>query len=147
MDSPERGPITIRPMQPPTAPFVPNLCDTRSGRQEPCTSSGGGVQRIGDVKSNAPVTLTGLDAYTEGEDITRYTVPYQINSRYWRSPGGTDGRFWNHRGFGADVAALPRSIARDNPYVVAWTCRGYFFGGAIGAQLTPGSRRYHPPCG
>ena len=141
MDSPERGPITIRPMQPPAAPFVPNLCDAPAGRQAPCTAAGHGVQRVGEVESNAPVTLAGADAYTPGEDMTRHTVPYQINSRYWRSSGGTDG------GFSPDVAPLPRSIARDNAYVVAWACRGYFFAGAIAAQSSDASRRYRSPCG
>jgi hypothetical protein len=140
MDSAERGPITIRPMAPPAAPFVPNECDTRTGRKQPCTSAGQGTQRIGDVESNVPVSLTGLDAYTQGEDVTRHTVPYQINSRYWRSSGGTNG------GFGANVAPLPRSMARGNAYVAAWACRGYFFTGAIGPQRSVDSRRYWPPC-
>jgi len=144
MDSPGRGPITIRPMQPPAAAFVPNLCDMPNGHQEPCTSNGHGVQRIGDVQSNGPVTLSGLDAYTEGEDGTRRTVPYQINSRYWRASGGIKTGFWTD-GFSPDVSALPRSIARDNAYVVAWACRGDFFAGAIGAQRT--SERYRAPCG
>jgi hypothetical protein len=143
MDSSQRGPITIRPMQPPTASFVPNLCDTPFGRQEPCASSGHGVQRVGDVQSNAPVTLAGLDAYTEDEDITRYTVPYRINSRYWRSSGGVSTGFWTYGS--SDVAALPQSIARDNAYVVAWSCRGYFFAGAVGPQRI--AQRYRPPCG
>ncbi|HYZ90358.1 MAG TPA: TadE family protein [Myxococcales bacterium] len=145
MDSPKRGPITIRPIQPATASFAANVCDTRSGRQQPCTSAGQGVQRVGDVESNTPVALAGLDAYTEDEDATRYTVPYQINSRYWLSPGGTGGGFWSNPGMTLNVAPLPRSIARDNAYAVAWNCRGYFFAGGIGAQRT--SQRYRPPCG
>ncbi|HWE24201.1 MAG TPA: TadE family protein [Myxococcales bacterium] len=140
LDSPERGPVTIRPMQPATASFVPNLCDTPSGSQEPCTSSGKGVQRVGEVEGNTPVTLAGLDAYSPGEDVTRHTVPYQINSRYWLSSGGTDG------GFDPDVAPFPRPISRDNAYVVAWLCRGYFFAGAIAPQSSGSARKYRPPC-
>jgi hypothetical protein len=140
MDSPERGPITIRPMQPPQARFVPDSCDAPGGGQQPCTSGGQGIMRVGDVESNAAATLGGLSAYTEHEDVTRHTVPFRVNSRYWRWTGGT------FEGFGAVFAPPPPPFARDNGYVRAWECRGSFFAGSVAAQEADVTRRYHPPC-
>jgi hypothetical protein len=148
MDSHGRGPISIRPMQPAEAVFVPNACDTPSGGQAPCTEQRYGVTRVGDVQSNGAAALDGLSAYTDDEDVTRHTVPFRINSRYWRWSGGTlDG--WSGGAVDAlegGVVPLPQSIARDNAYVRAWACRGYFFAGATAAQLASTSRRYRSPC-
>jgi len=135
MDSPDRGPITIRPAGPPQAAFVPNLCDTPGGRQQPCTS-----QRVGDVEAGVAKRLTGLAAYTEAEDVTRYTVPHAINSQYWRASGGTAD------GLRPSLLPMPSRIATANQYVQAWSCRGHFFAGATAAQEPDVARRYRSPC-
>jgi len=113
MDSPERGPITILPQ---------------------------GAQRIGEVVSRAPRRLTGLDAYTEWEDVTRNTVPHGIDSQYWRASGGTDG------GSAPSLSPLPARLATANQYVQAWGCRGSFFAGSTVAQEPDSRRRYRAPC-
>lgn len=113
MDSAERGPITILPQ---------------------------GKQRAGDVVSEGPRRLTGLDAFTEGEDATRSTVPHSINGQYWRASGGTDG------GSNRSVSPLPARLATGNQYVQAWNCRGRFFAGSIAAQEPDRGRRYQSPC-
>jgi len=113
MDSPDRGPITILPQ---------------------------GTQRVGDIVSRSTRRLTGLDAYTEGEDSTRSTVPHGISSRYWRASGGTLG------GPSATVSPLPARLATANEYVQSWNCRGAFFAGAAVAQEPDSRRRYRPPC-
>ena len=113
MDSPERGPITILPQ---------------------------GVQRVGEVVSRAPRRLTGLDAYTEREDVTRNTVPHGINSQYWRASGGTDG------GSAPSLSPLPAGLVTANQYVQARGCRGSFFAGSTVAQEPDSRRRYRAPC-
>jgi hypothetical protein len=113
MDSPERGPVTILPQ---------------------------GMQRAGDIVSEGPKRLTGLDAFTEGEDGTRSTVPHAINTRYWISSGGTEG------GSIPGLLPLPARLGTGNPYVRAWSCRGRFFAGSIAAQEPDLRRRYRSPC-
>jgi hypothetical protein len=113
MDAPERGPVTILPQ---------------------------GTQRAGDIVSHAPAKLTGLDAFTEGEDVTRNTIPHSIGTRYWRSSGGTDG------GASPSLLPLPARLATSNPYVQAWNCRGPFFAGSTVAQESDLRRRYRSPC-
>ena len=113
MESPERGPITILPQ---------------------------GTQRAGEVVSRTTRRLTGLDAYTEGEDVTRYTVPHGINSQYWRASGGTDG------GSIPSLSPLPARLAAANQYVQAWSCRGSFFAASVVAQESDPRRRYRAPC-
>ncbi len=113
MDSSERGPVTILPQ---------------------------GTQRAGDVVSHAAKRLTGLDAFTEGEDVTRNTVPHSINSQYWRSSGGTEG------GSIPSLSPPPARLATANQYVQAWSCRGLFFAGSIAPQEPDLRRRYRPPC-
>jgi hypothetical protein len=113
MDSPERGPITILPQ---------------------------GTQRVGELVSRAPRKLTGLDAYTEGEEVTRHTVPHGINSQYWRASGGTSG------GSIPSLSPLPARLATANESVQAWSCRGSFFAGSAVAQEPDSRRRYRVPC-
>src|SRR5213082_1692499 len=84
-----------------------------------------GTQRAGEVVSRTTRRLTGLDAYTEGEDVTRYTVPHGINSQYWRASGGTDG------GSIPSLSPLPARLAAANQYVQAWSCRGSFFAASV----------------
>jgi len=38
--------------------------------------------------TDSRTALAGDDAFTDGEDGTRYTVPYKINTRYWLQSGG-----------------------------------------------------------
>ncbi|MFL5312266.1 MAG: hypothetical protein ACJ79H_17680, partial [Myxococcales bacterium] len=113
MDSPERGPITILPQS---------------------------TQRTGEVVARSTRRLTGLHAYTEGEDVTRHTVPHGINSRYWRASGGTDG------GVRPSLSPLPARLASANQSVQAWSCRGSFFAGSAVAQEADSRRRYRAPC-
>lgn len=141
MDSSEGGPVTIRPVDAPSASFVPDLCDTPGGRQERCTAEHHGAQRVGDLQSNEPRRLVGLDAFTESEDVTRYTVPYRVNSQYWRAPGGADGG-WTPR-----LSPLPARLASENEYVRSRRCRGSFFAGSMRAQEADARRRYGAPCG
>jgi len=113
MDSPERGPITILPQ---------------------------GTQRAGDVVSRTTKRLTGLDAYTDREDVTRNTVPHGINSQYWRASGGTGD------GSTRSLSPLSARLATANQYVEAWSCRGPFFAGSTVAQEHDSQRRYRAPC-
>jgi len=113
MDSPERGPVTILPQ---------------------------GTQRAGDLVAHAAKRLTGLDAFTEGEDVTRNTVPHTINSQYWRSSGGTEG------GSAPSLSPLPARLATANQYVQSWNCRGHFFAGSTAPQEPDLRRRYRSPC-
>jgi hypothetical protein len=143
MDSSERGPITIRPAGPPDAAFVPDLCDAPSGGQASCTSGGQGAFRVGDVFSNDRRLLDGPDAYTRREDGVRSTIPHEIHGGYWNSSGGADP--WNATE--VSTVPLPERLARTNAYVIAWRCRGHFFGGSVLAQETDVDRRYRAPCG
>ena len=140
MDSAAGGPVTIRPMAAAQGGFVPDVCDTPAGRQERCTSGRHGAQRVGDVEANDERRLTGLDAFTEGEDVTRSTVPHRIASRYWLASGGAG------TGLRPGLAPMPARLARSNPYVEAWSCRGPFFAGSTRAQEPAMRRRYRAPC-
>jgi hypothetical protein len=140
MDDPRaRGPITILPQGPPDASFVPNTCDRLKGGQGSCS-----VQRVGDVRSStgATKTLDGDDAFTDGEDRTRYTVPYKINTQYWTQSGGADRGDWGSTA----ISAMPRAIATQNGYVTAWGCRGHYFAGAQRAEEANVKRRYGTAC-
>jgi Flp pilus assembly protein TadG len=141
MDDPaKRGPITILPQGPTDASFVPNLCDQPGGRTGNCF-----VQRAGDVRSATDAARTSLDgdqAFTPGEDGTRYTVPYKINTPYWTRAGGADGNDWEH----SYTTAMPASIARTNAYVLAWRCRGHYFAGSRVAEEGDVHKRYLSSC-
>jgi hypothetical protein len=113
MDSPERGPVSILPQ---------------------------GVQRAGDVVSEGPKRLTGLDAFTDGEDGTRSTVPHATETQYWLASGGTDG------GSRRSLLPLPPRLSKQNPYVQAFLCRGRYFAGSIAPQELDRRRRYRSPC-
>ena len=141
MDDPRRrGPVTILPQGPPDAAFVPNLCDQPNGGTGSCS-----VQRVGDVRSasnSGRKTLDGDHAFTPGEDGTRYTVPYKINTRYWRRSGGADADNWQ----GSYTLALPSVLATKNDYVVAWECRGHYFAGSRQPEEGNVRRRYLSSC-
>jgi len=141
MDDPQRrGPITILPQGPPDASFVPNLCDQPNGGMGSCS-----VQRVGDVRTSSNSGRKSLDgdhAFTPGEDGTRYTVPYKINTRYWRRSGGADADDWQ----GSYTWPLPSSLATRNAYVIAWECRGHYFAGSRFPEEGDVHKRYLSSC-
>jgi hypothetical protein len=141
MDDPQRrGPVTILPQGPPDASFVPNLCDQPNGGTGSCS-----VQRVGDVRSasnSGRRPLDGDHAFTPGEDGTRYTVPYKINTPYWRQSGGADADDWR----GTYTSPLPSSLATRNAYVIAWECRGHYFAGSRFPEEGDVNKRYLSSC-
>lgn len=124
-----RGPITILPVERPDVDWAP-------GR-------GLNVQRIGDVGTDgpSPIWLRSNEALVKedgGEDYSRYTVPFRINTRYWTEEGGMD-----------EDAREPRlqrpgsDVGTDaNGYVDAFHCRGHFFAGAVRDGVVAPSKRY-----
>jgi len=141
MDDPNvRGPLTILPQGPVDASFAPNTCDQPGGGQGKCF-----VQRVGDVRletDGARKSLTGDDAFTDGEDGTRYTVPYKINTRYWTQSGGARASDWGQQA----TSAMPAKIATQNAYVVAWKCRGHYFAGSRNPEEADVRNRYASSC-
>jgi hypothetical protein len=124
-----RGPITILPVERPDVGWVPG--------------QGLNVQRIGDVgtASERAVWLTSNEAMTRhrgGADYSRYTVPYRINTHYWRQDGGVDGR--TRRPLLEQPA---RAVGVDgNGYVETFHCRGHYFAGAVRDGVTDWRKRY-----
>lgn len=124
-----RGPITILPVERPDVGWVPG--------------QGLNVQRIGDVgtASEGAVWLTSNEAMTRhrgGADYSRYTVPYRINTHYWRQDGGVDGR--TRRPL---LEQPPRTVGvDDNGYVETFHCRGHYFAGAVRDGVTDWRKRY-----
>lgn len=137
MDGPTGGPITILPVEPPDAAWVPGRCDVR-GASEACAT-----QRAGDVRTagSAPVSLDELATLGPGVDRTRYTLPYRINSDVWSESGGTDDVGSRRR-----TVALKARLKSDNDYVRAVRCRGHFFAGAQRAEEPEVARRYGRGC-
>ena len=134
MDGPKKGPITILPPERADAAFVPGQC---SGG--PC-----GTQRIGDVVASGS-TPQYLDKYaTMGDhvDRTRYTLPYRVNTVYWRESGGTN----YPDALDARLANPKNSLTQNNDYVQTYQCRGHYFAGATRAQQTAPSQRYRARC-
>jgi hypothetical protein len=126
------GPITILPPGPADAAFVPNTCDAR----RTCANT-----RAGDVLgSDDPPRLGGAEAFSDGEDSARATVPFRIHGRYWTRSGGSDG----DRGTAAKP--YPSRLATNNAYVASWNCRGHFFAGAVRAEEPDVDKRYREPC-
>jgi hypothetical protein len=141
MDDPNvRGPLTILPQGPADASFVPNTCDQPGGSQGKCF-----VQRVGDVRSATDgnrTSLSGDDAFTDGEDGTRYTVPYKINTRDWTQSGCAQASDWGSQA----TSAIPAKLATKNPYVVAWGCRGHYFTGSRNPEEADVKKRYASAC-
>lgn len=127
-----RGPITILPVERPDVGWAP----------------GGGlnVQRIGDVGTarEEPVWLRSNEALVKddgGEDYSRYTVPFRINTRYWTEDGGMDGDARHPR-----LAKPDGEVgAASNGYVDTFHCRGHFFAGAVRAGVSDVRKRYRSP--
>ena len=127
MDDPatNRGPITILPPERAPESWVPHRCEI-AGRDVPCPT-----QRAGDVIATG-ARVIGLDAEQslgEGVDRTRYTVPYRINTAWWRRSGGLD-----HELETPHLEPVKAQLATDNGYVKSYRCRGHFFGGSRKAQ-------------
>jgi hypothetical protein len=135
MDGPNAGPITILPVGVPTESWAPSQCAQRNGGLAKC-----GNQRVGGmvVSSTTPRYIDSQDSMGTNIDPTRYTVPFKINSRYWKRSGGAA----QDTSDSASLQALPAVIATTNDYVKSWNCRGHFFAGSQTAQVTDVAKRY-----
>jgi hypothetical protein len=137
MDGKKRGPITILPVERPRERWAPHDCDMM-GRTQPCDS-----QRIVDVftSQTGAKLLDNYSTMGDGVDRTRYTVPYRINTVYWRESGGTD-----DRAVGPRLTSVAARLSTNNDYVKTFNCRGHFFAGSQSAQQADPHRRYPPSC-
>jgi hypothetical protein len=134
MDGPNKGPITILPPEKADASYVPSQCTAG-----PCAT-----QRIGDVTSSGsgPQYLDKFETMGDHVDRTRYTIPYRINTVYWRSSGGT-----NYSDAMSSSLINPQNkLTQQNEYVKTYQCRGHYFAGSTRAQETDRSRRYLASC-
>ncbi len=127
MDDPatNRGPITILPPERAPESWVPHRCEI-AGKDVPCPT-----QRAGDVIATGArvIGLDGEQSVGEGVDRTRYTVPYRINTAWWRRSGGLDRELET-----TQLEPAQAQLATDNEYVKSYRCRGHFFGGSRKAQ-------------
>ncbi len=132
-----RGPVTILPPEDLSreGSYVPKTCVINGGNV-PCPS-----QRVGDLTATTLRTLAQDQTMGDGVDRTRYTIPYKINTPYWRRDGGT-----NDNGDQGFVQPLRSNLADQNEYVVTYQCRGHFFAGARNPQENDPTRRYLPRC-
>src|SRR6267378_6722245 len=109
MDDPatNRGPITILPPERAPESWVPHRCEV-AGKDVPCPT-----QRAGDVTTagDAPRFIDGEHGIGDGTDRTRYTVPYRINTAWWRQPGGVDRELGSSR-----IAPVKAGLAKENAY-------------------------------
>ncbi len=121
------GPLTILPVEKPTESWA-------VGRGEP------GVQRMG-AASNGLVTADGIHELAARVDRSRYTLPYKINSDYWSADGGT-----TKNALGYAVKAFNNQLKTQNEYVKAFACRGHYFAGATGPQISDSTKRYRATC-
>jgi hypothetical protein len=137
MDGKDRGPITILPVARPAERWAPHDCD-RLGRTVACDS-----QRLGDVFTSqlGPKLLDNYSTMGDGVDRTRYTVPYRINSVYWKESGGTDSKADSAR-----LASVKAQLSSNNEYVRTFNCRGHYFAGSQSPQQADPTRRYPPSC-
>jgi len=127
MDDPatNRGPITILPPERAPESWVPHGCEI-AGKDVPCPT-----QRAGDVIATGTgvIGLDGTQSVGDGVDRTRYTVPYRINTAWWRSAGGLDRELETPH-----LEPVKAQLATDNGYVKSYRCRGHFFAGSRKAQ-------------
>jgi hypothetical protein len=127
MDDPTttRGPITILPPEQPAESWVPHLCEA-GGRDVPCPA-----QRVGDITTaeSSPRYLDDEHGVGQHVDRTRYTVPYRIQTPYWKRSGGIDRELES-----GQLERVKAGLATDNGYVRSYRCRGHFFGGSREAQ-------------
>ena len=135
-NKPLRGPITILPPEGIVEGWAPSRCDINRSSVA-CPN-----QRVGDVTSAANMqTLTADGSNGQGVDRTRYTVPYKINTVYWKRYGGMDRDMT-----GPQLTTVKAQIATNNEYVKSYKCRGHYFAGSIRAQEPDVKRRYQPSC-
>ena len=135
-----RGPITILPPEGlgNEPGFVPKTC-VINNRNTTCPS-----QRIGDLTSGSgPKTFNPDDSLGDNVDHTRYTLPYKVNTEYWRKPGGMT---FKYDDTSAALTPLKAKLASRNEYVLTYQCRGHFFAGATKAQQSDPSARYQRSC-
>ena len=121
-----RGPITILPPERASESWVPHECEI-AGALVPCPT-----QRAGDVTTSgaAPRYLDGGHSIGDRVDRTRYTVPYRIQSTYWRRYGGMDRELDS-----TELAPVDPRLSAGNGYVKSYRCRGHFFAGSTKAQV------------
>ena len=121
-----RGPITILPPERAVESWVPHECEI-AGALVPCPT-----QRAGDVTTSgyAPRYLDGEHSIGDRVDRTRYTVPYRIQSTYWRRYGGMDRELDS-----TELASVDPRLSARNGYVKSYRCRGHFFAGSTKAQV------------
>ena len=134
--SKNRGPITILPPEglSSQASWVPRQC-VINGRSTPCPS-----QRVGDLTADRLTYLDDNSTMGDKVDRTRYTIPYKVNTVYWRQEGGTD-----RAGESAFLSKPKDQLTQRNDYVLTYACRGHFFSGATTAEQTEPSLR-SPSC-
>ena len=133
MDGPKHGPITILPPEPANAGYVPNRCSGGA-----CSS-----QRLGDLFADGgPRQLSAIDVMSDGVDRTRYTIPYKINTDYWRESGGTN----SPESTDARMSNADGRMKQQNQYVRTYQCRGHYFLGSTRAREYGASRRYKASC-
>jgi len=120
-----RGPITILPVAAPDVSFAPG--------------AGLMTNRMGDMGSSNTSVFHNDDMSDmgAGADSSRYTVPYRINTQYWKNDGGTGSNT-----MGSSVGSAPAALTTNNKYVAAYSCRGHYFAGATNAQVTDPHLRY-----
>ena len=128
-----RGPITILPPEGlgNEPAYVPKQC-VINNQTVSCPS-----QRVGDLTANARTYIDDFSTMGDKVDRTRYTIPYKINTPYWRSDGGT-----TPNGEGTSVKDMKTQLAQKNDYVLTYQCRGHFFAGSTRAQQVT----YQPSC-
>lgn len=137
MDGPGYGPITILPPEKADVSWAPNQCDFH-GSPTPCPT-----QRAGDVRTDQvpPQTLPDMATLGPQVDRTRYTLPFHINTAYWRRSGGTD-----DLGASAQLQPARSQVTFDNQYAQTYHCRGHYFAGSTVPQEPDPNRRYARRC-
>jgi hypothetical protein len=128
MDGPQKGPMTILPPERPDVGFAPGRCTGG-----PCAT-----QRVGELTSSSgPQYPDRYATLGDHVDRTRYTLPYKINTQYWRQSGGTD-----QGATGSQLTAPKAKLVTNNEYVKSYACRGHYFAGSTRPQETNLSHRY-----
>jgi hypothetical protein len=133
--APNAGPLTILPVAPPDVGWAPAGFELNGG--VPATN------RLGDQlsSSQSPFTADNVHEVTGSIDRSRYTVPYQVNTQYWKSDGGASADTLT-----PSVTAFNTNYAKNNEYVRSFACRGHYFAGSYVAQQTDPTKRYKPTC-
>ena len=135
MDSAARGPITIRPVGDHDFPWVPAHGQFKSDER--------GSHRLGELAGfkNPVYAEYPRTAILESQDMSRYTVPYKINSQYYSDHGGNDRNLANVK-----HTLMKPALSQNNDYVRTYACRGHFFSGGINPGITDFKKRYKSGC-